>query len=287
MGKNNKPPNILFYIALIAFVVIIGFVAYFLSPTNAHYNPSNNYAAENSYPDSRSLTVLHPDIDPIKNITKPTTERDKEKHVAERSDLAAQWAMAHYTFVGLIVGVIGVILIILTFYQSSRAAYFTEQALHETKMANRRSQRAYIAIERAFVQKITAGYPIELKITIENFGQTPARITASNSTFQWGWQGEDYTIKLKEGTSDIIPPNGKRHYEIISDFNATKQHIDSIMTAEGAIAYGWVFVKYTDVFNVERLFTYAAHVSNSISKNASLGYAFAREVEIHHEKNQT
>ena len=90
-----------------ALTVIIGCIAFFKSPTQNHYNPANKHhaASENGY--SETIASMPQKIDPVAQATQTHTTAEKEKYVVERSDLAAQWAMAQYTFVGVALGGMG------------------------------------------------------------------------------------------------------------------------------------------------------------------------------------
>lgn len=114
------------------FAIIFLWVMASASPVKNYYNPANPEAAKSTYEDAASVSKLPPKIDSQTNSEKEYTEQEKESFVRERSDLAAQWAMAQFTWIGIWVAVIGIGFVVWAIIEGRRAARYAEKVLIET-----------------------------------------------------------------------------------------------------------------------------------------------------------
>lgn len=214
MEDGKKPPSDFSIIAIIILTLIIGSAAYFWSPTQNHYNPADKHQASSDEGYAKAIVSMPDKVDPIAQATQSYTASEKEEYVAERSDLAAQWATARYTFVGLIMGGMGLFILIMTYMESSKAAYFTERALNETKLNSRRELRAYLKVEVDVLNiyksiNIARGATdydlVRFCVGVENCGSTPAKsveisfsVYKDSDTFlnepKWAEYGDGFLI---------------------------------------------------------------------------------------------
>jgi len=199
---------------ILVIVLMIGFLffIYHISPTNRYYSPADHDQshAEHGYPDD----IFSPSSDDvtIEDAKETETKKEIEKHIAERSDLAAQWAMAHYTFVGVFIGGIGIFFIIMTFQQSTKAAYFTQEALDETRRASELELQPYLSAGEIVIGNSSDKFEIypemqtifngRLKIT--NEGKTPVWIRSVKCT--------SVVVVNNHEITDIKTPDGEHKY---------------------------------------------------------------------------
>jgi len=235
MPERNTPPkrSEIFWILIIAIAIIV--VGFFLNPTNSHYNPENKQNAHKTYSDTDVVLSIPDNSKPLIPSTQPYTEKEKEDYVASRSDLAAQWAMAEYTFVGLIIGVVGIILIVLTFYQSRQAAFFAEQALDETKVNSRRELRAYLGTHIIAKNLNDTEQVPTIHIRFHNRGMSPAMGISCHVT----GMGADETIERRAS----IQPN---------DIEEIEWPLEDLVMEEGVEEVFTIRIEYSDIFNGRR-----------------------------------
>lgn len=235
MTDENKPPSIFKTGLIIIFTIIVGVVAYFYSPTKQHYNPSeqHNSASDERY--APTVVIMPKKEDPVAEATDSYTAREKEQYVAERSDLAAQWATARYTFVGLIMGGMGLLFIILTLRESSKAAYFTNEALKETKLNSRRELRAYLSVHVIAKNINDTEYPT-IHIHFQNHGVSPAMNISCHCRGMGADETFEYVVSIQPNdTGEIIWP--------LEDLD---------MKDDGDIENFKIRIKYSDIFNGKR-----------------------------------
>ena len=240
--KKKQERNTIWLIPLAAGIVAIFLVylAYSHSPTHEYYNPENPYSADHTYEDSKSISKIPPDPNPYKQTGKKHSEEKKESYVAQRSDLAAQWAMAHYTFIGLVIGLIGIAFLVWTIIETRKAAHLAQEALTETRISSRKELRAYIT-SAATIDNSYGRTTICVLITVKNDGQTPAVNYFANYRFLADEQeifAPDMGLKAL-----TIPPSGKITYRfdiIKADFSGAEQIVVEINA------------KFNDIFGFDR-----------------------------------
>jgi len=222
--KQKRFGNWFIPVLIGCFSLILIYWAYSEAPTHRHYNPSSAHSADNTYEQSSSISKLPPNVDAKTKTTKKHSKKDEESFVAERSDLAAQWAMAHYTFVGLIIGMIGIGFIIWTIIETRGAAHFAEQALNETKENSKRELRAYVTLSNISGGQIPTTTSVNniVDFNFQNDGATPA----SNIKIQHRW------VRLNSENDGV---DSFRNSKLItefenSDFNKSTLGSDKIVT---------------------------------------------------------
>ena len=254
--KSSKPPSDYGILAIMFIAFCLGIWAYYGSPTNRYYNPANQHQSTAYDGDSHAVTPMPEKIDSVTKTTKPYTAEEKEKFAADRSDLAAQWATARYTFVGLVLGGLGLFFIIVTVQESRKAAYFTQQALSETKSNSRKELRAYIhVVPYALNLNSTEDVPTVV-LRIFNKGQTPAlNISCDISAEEDGAETVSDSFPCKVS----IPPNS--HEDIIWPLE------DSDMTKTWGIKI-YFLTKYNDIFGNNRFVNIGVDVFDSSFPNS-------------------
>jgi len=205
--KQQKPLSDGKIAFLIVTMILLAFAASVLSPTNDHYDPAGSHKSTPDKGYSEALVFIPEKPKSIEGAKQAYTDQEKEQYAASRSDLAAQWATARYTFVGLVMGGMGLFFIIVTLRESSKAAYFAEQALFETKQNSKRELKSYITSSEIVGGKIPSTPSINAIVTLkfQNDGSTPA----SNIKVLHRW------VRLNsepDGTDEF------RNSKIISDF---------------------------------------------------------------------
>ena len=245
-----------------AFFVI--FWAYSEAPTHRHYNPAKANGTDQAYEESASISKLPPNVDTKSKATKKHTEKDKEAFVASRSDLAAQWAMAHYTFVGLWVGIIGICFLIWTIIETKGASYFAEQALDETKFNSKRELRAYISVVPFAINKWDASCPTVI-FRFFNKGQTPAIGLKCQFHFTGILDGEEHGSFISIFNVKItIPPNSHEDIEWPMESFEYKDNWSADITAN---------TSYSDIFGAKRFIDIECSVDNSMfPKTKAIGH---------------
>jgi len=239
MSNSPKKPNSITPWLIIPAVALIFFGAFYISPSNKHYNPADQQYPIGANNHAEVNTPAPVNINPITNEEEPASQKEAENYAAGRSDLAAQWAMAEYTFVGLGMGALGLILIGFTYWESRKAAYFTEQALNETKISSRKELRAYLVITAA-IENYHGSDNGFITVSFENTGQSPA----INLT---------YRVEVKiDGSADdgidvdkkiSIPPAKKI-------FHPVEVAADLLNSSDVIICE--IFCGYNDIFGGER-----------------------------------
>lgn len=250
-----KPPtdqqrkNMSWFIPLSVGVVAFGFIlwAWSESPTHRHYNPANTKSAEHTYQDSHAISKLPPSINPKTKTEEEHTEERKESFTASRSDLAAQWAMAHYTFVGLVIGVIGICFIIWTLIETRGAALFAEQTLVATKESSKRQIRAYLSLQVISLNiNDCRGVPT-IKFKIINKGASPAIKIRYNIK---GFGADEYT----DWNVSVSPDSSEEIYWPLEGLNMGKSSEPE---------YFKIKLRYSDIFNGDRWIHCKFYVGNN------------------------
>jgi len=236
-AKNIKPPSTKLMVIAAVSAAAVMLSAYFVfSPTHRHYNPEKTYGAKKTYSESGFIPHYPPNIDAEDKVTKPYSQKEIEQLVKDRSDLAAQWAMAKYTFMGIWVGVIGIFFLVWTLHASRRAAFFAEEALSETKTSSERELRAYLSVHIMSENFLDSGRVPTIWIRFQNRGMSP---TINISCHVIG-MGANETIS----NISSIQPNDTEEIEWpLEDLN---------MRDKRAEEYFKIIVSYSDIFNGKR-----------------------------------
>ena len=107
-----------FALAAALAVLLFGWMLY--NPPSKHENnPYNAYAHQY---DSNSKLVPPPCVDPKSKTTRKCTQRENEKYYADRSALAAQWEASNKAHWGFYAGLLGLVLLSWTLYETLAAS---------------------------------------------------------------------------------------------------------------------------------------------------------------------
>lgn len=268
---------------MLGMVVIFFAIALHNKSNQNCHNPASNEAVHQS----SVRCFVGSNVERIATNTNQGQTKEDKKYELEISNHEAQIDMAWSAKIGVLLGLLGSYLLYWTLCYTRDAADaskktlgIADKTLKETVSANRRSQRAYLAVERAFVINVIVGQPIKLKVTIENYGPTPAKMLGSAETCGIFINGVKTPLNPpKETFTDLMPPTGKRHFTIVSSNELTSEQLTDIRMGK-KIAMGAVSIIYEDIFNIKRTFSYMGTVDKVlINKNDSLRYAFAQEIE--------
>jgi len=229
------------------------YLVYLYSPTHGHYNPANSQETDHTYSQSPSVSKLPPIVDPSAKAGNEYSEKDKESFVADRSDLAAQWAMAHYTFIGIVIGLIGVAFIIWTLIESKKAAYFAERTLAETRESTRRELRAYLHCAEPTISLIESATDTEviLGFVFKNTGQTPAYVVtaagAIMTMINGKHAGDNYPFSAGNYTqiANGVEMNGSAEVKMV----LSKLKNNGVFI-KGASLYCIITIQYFDIYSV-------------------------------------
>ncbi len=165
MVKFNwiKSGFILLSVAAVFWVV----VAWLYPVSSNHYNPSEAYSSQKI----TSEAFMPPlEIHPIYKTTKKQSEKEIEEWRASRSDLAAQWKTADMSQLAFRIGVLGVILLFWTIYQ-------TLDAGTELRRQNEIAISASLPFLDVVAAKVVRGSynSGSLEIAVRNLGTSPAK----------------------------------------------------------------------------------------------------------------
>lgn len=250
------------------FAVIVLWLAHSSAPTHDYYNPSHPNKAEETYSDSPSVSKLPEYVDAKTETTKEYTEKEKEAFVRERSDLAAQWAMAHYTYIGIWIGLIGVAFIIWTLIESRKAAYFAERTLQHTQNATRRELRAYIAQAGRAIEVFEVGKKIKVAVAFQNYGSTPAYSFCFIDRV-----GIDRVQSAGYGRRhqhDLMAPSASKTFRIESDDPLTDEVKRAIESGESMFLVDMLCL-FTDTFGQNWHYRARMYADNNTANTNSRG----------------
>lgn len=248
--RQKKFGNVFIPILIGCCALFVIFWAYLEPPNQRHYNPASSNEANPTYEESTTVSKLPPNVNAKAKTTEEYTEKDKESFAASRSDLAEQWAMAHYTFVGLIIGLVGIGFIIWTVIETKGAAFFAEQTLKETKNNSRRELKAYLST-KIFVHNTYRSDTADFDICVTNFGQTPAKKVGVN--LRVDIHGANFPKKTGSNFGGImINPNEEITFKKTMNLGILKR--------SNALAVA-VNIEYMDIYNQTRFHKTVHHIA--------------------------
>lgn len=128
-------------LSVIAVVAVLLSLAHY--KTKAHdYEECSRSAHIAALNDLELNTAIDPEYKPKK------TEQNRQDIASQIdcSDLSAQWAMSDIAMLGYIAGLLGLVFLGVTVYETKSAADLTRQALKETKTNSIRELRAYLGV---------------------------------------------------------------------------------------------------------------------------------------------
>lgn len=88
------------------------------------------------------------------------------------SDLAAQWGMTDVAVLGYIAGIFGLFFLGITVFETQNAASFAKQTLQLARSTAIKELQAYLRIDSCEISR--SGEAVTIKITVKNYGITPA-----------------------------------------------------------------------------------------------------------------
>ena len=159
---------------------ILSIIAIIVMALWSHSNivPSQDRNYAECTRDAHENTLNKIDFDrSINPTTKAEAEKYKNQYIQLRtgcSDLAAQWRMSDITERAFWAGTIGLIFLAITLIESASAANMTKKALFETETANKRGQRAYLAVTEIRTRAARKNFPVTIAVVVKNVGMTPA-----------------------------------------------------------------------------------------------------------------
>lgn len=194
----SKPHNIgTVCFAIVAVLAIILFVWMLKNPPSQHEN--NPYNAYSHQSNARAKFVPPPCVSSEDKTTRQCTERENEKYYADRSDLTAQWEAANKAHWGFYAGLLGLVLLTWTLYETLAASGELRRQTEISRTANRAEFQPYIKfsetvqvsrfglftdepneLDEVFFKKQRGSLLFEVKTDITNTGKTPVL----NGTFR-------------------------------------------------------------------------------------------------------
>ena len=264
---NHKIRNWLYPAIVIIAVICIGWSLVHYK-TNAHsYEECTRAAQIAALNDLELNTAIDPDH-------KPDESDQNQKNISNQiscSDLSAQWAMSDIAMLGYIAGMIGLVFLGITVFETKSAADLTRQALEETKKNSRRELRAYVhAVPYGANLHNTDDVPT-IFLRLFNKGQTPAinilcDVKASLEVNGETISSDKFPVKV------TIPPNS--HEDIIWPFMEDDIH-------EGWDVRIFFLVEYNDIFGSDRHVSIGLNITKSSFPSSSpyiIETKFTREV---------
>lgn len=177
-------------VSLIAALTVL--VIYFVN-LNAIQRPAeqakNNYWEQEAKYSTENASLVCPPSKQGQPISSDICQRQDHYRYDRQHQIADHKAQVHVrnaTFLGLIIGISGLILLSWTLdatKDAAKAAFATldiaKKTLAETEKANQRGQRAYLGIESVNIESFGESQPIEISIRVQNYGNSPARLIRS------------------------------------------------------------------------------------------------------------
>jgi len=266
---------ILFF-ALSAFAFVA--MGWLSPPSKKAYNPQQAHSSKSI---SDEMFVPPPDVHPIYKTAKKQTDREIEQWRADRSDLAAQWKTADMAQLAFRVGILGIVLLGWTLFETrnaSQSARATLVVAQRTLINSRESSMAelqpVITLEKSkfafknIVYDELGGaigitperenfYKFSALINIKNWGPTPVFY------IEIGGYGEifaqDNDIKPEHpdligfdgsitGKTEMIAPNETKEVEIVCILRCNN-------SKEGMINFSELFIHLHGDINFDDRFT--------------------------------
>jgi len=225
-------------------------LAAWLYPVSAnHYNPSKAHSSQEI---SSEAFVPPPEIHPKYKTARKYSDKEIEQWRADRSDLAAQWKAADMSQLAFRIGVLGVILLTWTIYQTLDAgAELRSQntiARDTLKVAQQTlaTERAWVLIDSVennqFENPKTKDKITVMKVKVINFGNHPASDVTVYRDFLLYRASVDFPVFEGRETrkSSAIIPQGKIIYG--NDIVLDKKAVNILRSGEFYIA---VFARVT------------------------------------------
>lgn len=188
-------------------------------PSKDMYNP---HQADKRQYGSQSYTVPPPCVDAVAKSSCEHTESQVEQYTADRSALAAQWASADVTHLAYYAGLLGISLIVLTFFETYVAGREMRKQNAISLKNSEAEYRPYLRASRMYFDngpsdesvmamegfECTYGQ-ITAFVEIENFGKSPAIIQEFGPNFNVGYKGTTTLVGSMLRSPQYIPPTGK------------------------------------------------------------------------------
>jgi len=299
MNREHNVTRVVFtFIAIMATIwVLHGFIS---PPSNHAYNPHTPYTSHNEKEILRTFKELNK-IASEDNAAEASSSFDIEAWTASRSDLAAQWETADMAHLAFRMGLLGIILLSWTLFETRNASdsaaetlKIAENTLYETKKTNKRAQRAYIGIEKAYISKLAKGSQVIFHIWLKNYGTTPAKLLSRKHTVTWVDDSnttnfekiiDNECSRLKRRT--IINPSEHRRITITSKDSISQEDILVMALTQNFLASA-LSVKYSDIFgNIYELNFIGVVSPDEFAKNDSLTFTCDEEFLLSTEINSS
>lgn len=169
-----------FFMFALIIMSVVAFAGVLYPPSKKAYNPQKTYSSDEV---SADMFAPPPYVDPVTQRETEPTEQQIEQWRSERSDLAAQWETADMAHLAFRMGLLGMLLLGWTIFETrnaSNSAYeslrLAEENLKQTEIANNATMRAYLGVSffDFFLNYQGAGATLTVTGRLQNYGNTPA-----------------------------------------------------------------------------------------------------------------
>lgn len=172
-------------------------------------------------------------------------------------DGAAQWVMAFFALVGVLVSAWAVLLV-------SRSLDATHLALGEAKAANSIAReigeaqvRAYLSFETHRVNCQIVGQAATCVLIVKIYGASPAvNVNLAGALVVrekgWIWPSEEDEVTMVSQSTSHLPPNGTVHFQLTDEGTEITAEMQQMILADAMCIYGRGLCEYRDVFGRDR-----------------------------------
>jgi len=228
-------------------------------PSKNMYNP--HQADERQY-GAQSYTMPPPCVDAETKTHCEHTTSDVEQYTADRSALAAQWASADVTHLAYYAGLLGISLIILTFFETYVAGreMRKQNAMGQLGMQLEYSPYIEVGDMHLFgrpdaINVHDDGFvTLQAYIMVKNKGKTTMytrRVDASFALYIVGYDKE-LSVPLRGGIQDYeIIPGGEKKLSVILNGRLHKKFSGTKIDFNDAIFTVKTVIEFDDIFSIK------------------------------------
>lgn len=148
-------------------------------PSSVEKNDNANGRNPTEYQQQQSTDKI--EASPIITVSQVQKPKPDDGEEGTTENLEVQKGIRYWTRWAAIIGTMGLLLVVATVVQTSRAANFAKQTLDTTREIGSDQTRAHVGVT-AVIQNIQIEQKIKSLISIENFGNSPAQLEYSFKT---------------------------------------------------------------------------------------------------------
>lgn len=260
-----------------ALVVAVGLGASAKQPPQ-----TQGYPAQQDAPASQSAPVRAPETEPDRHAGGNQSQTDDKPSPLEQSDLAAQWTMAGFAGLQLILTFLGLLYIRWTLIETKKAVKeagdataAAENAIEVTRLSAERQLRAYLSIDKISATGLSPGETPVVWISVTNRGQTPARNLWVKTVVVrcTGLDPDEAPIRGMAGKLlyDLGP--GQRSSQSVDIMKAPLSGEQYLSLGSGAASFVVAgYIRYTDMFGRTRRNIFRANLTKASLTPAGDGH---------------